>query len=202
VGGQGRSNVIRDERDSTKLETVMGKEWEKFLNFRCTCCGNCCREPIVLITDEDIRRIRKHTGQEPSEIAAFYPPSEIEWGLDNPGWIKINEDWRIMGLVRKEDGCQFLGEDDLCGIYDHRPVACRRYPFDVEFDEKEELSLLGINDSVECPYELDGRYDKREIKALVEWEDAEEQPYFKRVEAWNKKKQGGGPRKFFEHIDV
>ena len=33
-------------------------------------------------------------------------------------------------------------------------------------------------------------------------EDAEEQPYFKRVEAWNKKKQGGGPRKFFEHIDV
>ncbi len=180
----------------------MGQEWGKYLNFRCTCCGNCCREPIVLITDEDIRRIKKHTSQPVAEIADFYPPSEIEWGLDNPGWIKLDSGLHIMGLVRKEDGCQYLGEDDLCGIYEHRPVTCRRYPFDVEFGEDNELTLLGINDSVECPYELDGQNSKREIKALVEWEDAEEQPYFKLVDAWNKKKKPGGPSKFLEHLDV
>lgn len=181
---------------------MMGQDWEKYLNFRCTCCGNCCREPIVLITDEDIRRIQKHTSQPAAEIADFYPPSEIEWGLDNPGWIKLDSGLNIMGLVRKEDGCQYLGEDDLCGIYEHRPVTCRRYPFDVEFGEDNELTLLGINDSVECPYELDGQNSKREIKALVEWEDAEEQPYFKLVDAWNKKKKPGGPSKFLSHLDV
>lgn len=180
----------------------MGQKWEKYLNFRCTCCGNCCREPIVLITDADIRRIQEKTGQKAEEIAAFYPPSEIEWGLDNPGWIKFDSGWHIMGLVRKEDGCQYLGEDDLCGIYENRPVTCRRYPFDVEFDGDGELSLLGINDSVECPYELDGQNSKKAIKALVEWEDEEEQPYFKLVNRWNKKKKPGQPDQFLEHLNV
>ena len=181
----------------------MGQAWEKFLNFRCTCCGNCCREPIVLITDEDVRRVTAHTGKPADEIAAFYPPSEIEWGLDNPGWIKLDDGWHIMGLIRKEDGCQFLGEDALCGIYEHRPVACRRYPFDVEFDEDNELSLLGVNDSVECPYELDGNdYKKKEIKALVEWEDREEQPYFKQVDKWNKRKKKGNAAKFLAYLDL
>ena len=177
----------------------MGQDWEKYLNFRCTCCGNCCREPIVLITDEDIRRIQKLTQQPVSEIAAFYKPSEIEWGLDNPGWIKLDSGWNIMGLVRKEDGCQYLGEDDLCGIYENRPITCRRYPLDVEF-EGEELSLLGINGSVECPYELDGHNTKQAIKALVEWEDAEEQPYFKLVNVWNKKKNPGSSDLFLAHL--
>lgn len=180
----------------------MGEAWEKYLNFRCTCCGNCCREPIVLITDEDIRRIRAFTGQAPDEIADFYPPSEIEWGLDNPGWIKLDTGWHIMGLVRKEDGCQYLGEDDLCGIYEHRPVTCRRYPFDVEFDENDELSLLGINDSVECPYELDGKHTKKGIKALVEWEDREETPYFKLVTRWNKSKSPGNAAAFLAHLNL
>ena len=180
----------------------MGQEWQKNLNFRCTCCGNCCREPIVLITDEDIRRIQKQTGQKASEIAGFYSPSEIEWGLDNPGWIKLESGWNIMGLVRGEDGCQYLGEDDLCVIYEHRPVTCRRYPFDIEFDTKDDLSLLGINDSVECPYELDGQNLKENIMAVVEWEDAEEQPYFKLVNAWNKGKKPGSPGKFLSHLKV
>lgn len=180
----------------------MGKKWEKFLNFRCTCCGNCCREPIVLITDADIRRIQELTGQASSEIAAFYPPSEIEWGLENPGWIKLADGLHIMGLIRKKDGCQYLGEDDLCMIYENRPVTCRRYPFDVELVEDDGLSLLGVNDSVECPYELDGHYEKKDIENLVAWEEEEEQPYFKLVEAWNRKKRRGNEDKFLAHLKL
>jgi Fe-S-cluster containining protein len=155
-----------------------------------------------LITDEDIRRIQKLTGQPANEIADFYTPTDIEWGLENSGWIELDSGWHIMALIRKEDGCQYLGEDDLCEIYENRPVTCHRYPFDVEFDSDGELSLLGINGSVECPYELDGHYEKQKIKALVEWEDQEEQPYFKLVEAWNKKKKPGGPEKFLSHLNV
>ena len=35
----------------------MADDWEHLLNFRCTCCGQCCREPIVLLTDEDVKRV-------------------------------------------------------------------------------------------------------------------------------------------------
>ena len=96
-----------------------------------------------------------------------------------------------MGLRRTENGCQYLGEDDLCTIYDHRPVTCRRYPFDVEMDEQENIELLSISDSVECPYELDGYHALGEIKALCVWEEEEENPYFEKIEIWNKKKKTG-----------
>ena len=180
----------------------MGDDWEHLLNFRCTCCGQCCREPIVLVTDEDVKRVMKHTGQPASKVAAFYPPDEIEWSLDNRGWIQLNSGPSIMGLVRTEEGCQYLQEDDRCGIYEHRPVTCRRYPFDVEFDSNEELSLLSISPSVECPYELDGRNTRAQIKALVDWEDEEERPYFDLVDKWNAKSKRGGPARFFAHLGL
>ena len=181
----------------------MGKDWEHLLNFRCTCCGQCCREPIVLLTDEDVRRIMRHTGQPPEKIATFYPPDEIEWDLSNRGWIKLEEGDRIMGLIRSEEtGCQYLQEDDRCGIYEHRPVTCRRYPFDVEYDSNDELTLLSISDSVECPYELDGRNTPAQIKALVDWEDEEEQPYFALVDKWNAKSTPDGPSGFFAHLQL
>ena len=181
----------------------MADDWEHLLNFRCTCCGQCCREPIVLLTDDDVKRVMRHTGQPPKEIAAFYPPDEIDWDLSNQGWIQFSDGPRIMGLIRSdEEGCKYLQEDDRCGIYEHRPVTCRRYPFDVEYDHKENMTLLSISDSVECPYELDGRNTRAQIKALVDWEDEEEQPYFKLVDTWNAKPKPGSPAKFFAHLGL
>ena len=177
-------------------------EWKDLLSFRCTLCGNCCREPIVLITDEDIRRIMHRTNQEVGEIAAFYKPSEIEWSKSQPGWIKFESGKKIMGLRRTENGCQYLGEDDRCTIYEGRPVTCRRYPFDVEMDENEDIELLSISDSVECPYELDGYNALGEIRALCVWEEEEENPYFKKIESWNKKKGKGSKEDFFGHIGL
>lgn len=180
----------------------MGDNWKHLLNFRCTCCGDCCREPIVLLTDEDVRRVMKYTGQAAPEVASFYKPDEIDWGLENDGWVQFSSGPHIMGLIRSEDGCQYLQEDDRCGIYEHRPVTCRRYPFDVEFDENEELSLLSISDSVECPYELDGQNSPEQIVALCEWETEEEEPYFELVRSWNAKSKRGGPKRFFAHLGL
>ncbi|MCZ6632336.1 MAG: YkgJ family cysteine cluster protein [bacterium] len=176
----------------------MAQEWQNLLHFRCTCCGNCCREPIVLVTDEDIRRVIHRTGQKAAEVVDFYKPSEIAWGKDQPGWIQLKVGLRIMGLRRTEEGCQYLGEDDLCTIYEHRPVTCRRYPFDVEFGEKGEIQLLSISNSVECPYELDGYQTLGEIKALCTWEEEEENPYYEKIEAWNAQKKSGTKKKFLK----
>ena len=178
----------------------MAREWKHLLNFRCTCCGNCCREPIVLVTDTDIRRIIQHTGQTPADVVRFYKPKEIDWSKRNSGWIKFKSGRRIMGLRRNKNGCQYLGEDDLCTIYEHRPVTCRRYPFDVELDEEGDVEFLSISNSVECPYELDGNNTPGQIKALCKWEEEEETPYNENIKVWNRKQKLGGKKKFLKHL--
>ena len=178
----------------------MATAWKHLLRFRCTGCGNCCREPIALVTDEDIRRIVLHTGRDATDVVEFYSPGEIEWGVSNPGWIRLEDEHRIMGLSRNEDGCRFLGKDDLCTIYEFRPLTCRRYPFNVEFDAHGGIEFLSISDAVECPYELDGRNSLRQIKAVCDWEEKEEQCYYERVESWNRKEEAGGKREFLKFL--
>ncbi len=180
----------------------MAQEWKHLLKFRCTRCGNCCRDPIVLVTDEDVRRIVEGTDQAACDVVDFYKPSEIEWGEDQPGWIRLKSGQRIMGLRRTESGCQYLGGDDLCTIYDYRPVTCRRYPFDLEFDEEGDIELLSISQSTDCPYELDGYNPLGEIKAIAKWETWEEEPYYARLKAWNARKEMGGRKTFLKFIGL
>ncbi len=178
----------------------MATTWKRLLRFRCTRCGNCCREPVALVTDEDIRRIALNTGRTAGEIVDFYAQDEIDWNLSNPGWIRLGDEHRILGLRRNEGGCRFLGKDDLCSIYEFRPVTCRRYPFNVEFDTLGGIAYLDISDAVECPYELDGRNSPDQIRAVCDWEETEEQPYFERVESWNRKGKTGGETEFLRYL--
>ena len=178
----------------------MSQPWKHLLNFRCTRCGNCCRDPIVLVTDEDVRRIIEGTGQTAYGIVDFYKPSEIEWGEDQPGWIRLKTGRRIMGLRRTESGCQYLGDDDLCRIYNYRPVTCRRYPFDLEFDANGDIELLSISQSTDCPYELDSYTPLGEIKAIAKWEAWEEDPYYALLEAWNTRKKAGNKKTFLKFL--
>ena len=180
----------------------MGKEWKHLLRFRCTCCADCCREPIVLVTDEDVRRVMAHTGQKASEVLRFYKTDDIEWSPDKPEWIKLKSGLRIMGLRRASGGCQYLGEDDLCSIYEHRPVTCRRYPFDVELDEGGEVEFFSISKSVECPYELDGSTSLDQINAICRWEEEEETPYLTKVKDWNRRQKPGRKKAFLRHLGL
>jgi Fe-S-cluster containining protein len=58
---------------------------------------------------------------EPSEYARFGPFS-IELAVDN-GAFRVSE--RV--IPYREGRCLFLGEGDLCTIYDDRPQSCRRF---------------------------------------------------------------------------
>ena len=83
-------------------------------NFECKKCGECCR-PIVLLTEEDIVRI-KLLGLREEEFVAIDPIGE--------------ETHKV--LKQKNNVCMFLkryGENFICNIHQHRPEICRQYPF-------------------------------------------------------------------------
>lgn len=76
-------------------------------------CGKCCYETEMLLSDEDVKRI---------EELGF---SREEFSIVVGGIRKL----------RNVDGRCFFLKNNMCSIYDHRPIGCRLYP--AVFDGKE-----------------------------------------------------------------
>ncbi len=74
----------------------------------CTTCGNCCREVMAVLDQEDIETFARGLGILPSELTEKY--------IDN------QDD----GLAFQTP-CPFL-EGNLCGNYESRPKGCKSYP--------------------------------------------------------------------------
>jgi Fe-S-cluster containining protein len=130
------------------------------------------------------------TGRPAAEIVEFYDSTEITTSQRDRGWIEMRAGRRIMGLRKKRGGCQFLKEDQ-CTIYEHRPVTCRRYPFNLVLDEQGKIQELSIHRAVKCLYELDGRQSRRELKQTSDWEDRQDATYYGLVKEWNRSKARG-----------
>ena len=81
----------------------------------CTQCANCCRTLDVYLEPEDLNRLGR----------AFHV------GLDEIRTRFVDDDvLPESGAVGKLKGkpCQFL-DGKRCSVYEHRPQACRDYPF-------------------------------------------------------------------------
>ncbi|HEY3667542.1 MAG TPA: hypothetical protein VGL19_16165, partial [Polyangiaceae bacterium] len=48
------------------------------LRFRCTACGNCCRDLRVPLTSADLRRLVDETGQAARTIVAWLEPEAVD----------------------------------------------------------------------------------------------------------------------------
>ncbi len=92
---------------------------EKMPGFACTLCGECCRNRVIVLYEEDVRRL------EGAGYRDFYEPTtDLERELTGAPYK----------MKMKEDGsCIFL-EGNRCVAYEHRPDTCRRYPFIVGDD--------------------------------------------------------------------
>lgn len=91
--------------------------------FKCTFCGECCR-PLVKVSEKDILKIE-------------------ELGIDGNDFLDYDPlDKKAKSVLKQKNNvCFFLkrrGEKYYCGIYDHRPDNCRRYPF-----YKKEVKIYG-----------------------------------------------------------
>lgn len=138
----------------------------KTVRFRCHSCLHCCTDLVVLPTPFDVIRIVKGTGLEPEAFLEFVAPDEIqEVDDDDPTWLECGEkpgdDRYLMALKRDPKlGCTFLDRRSRrCGIYDHRPVICRLFPFKLQETRDGQFKGFTLHQDVCCPRHQDGVVD-------------------------------------------
>lgn len=155
------------------------------LRFNCTGCGNCCREPLLPITDRDLRRLVLHTKRRPLELVRWIDAKHIDLDDEPEAFVRLRAGKRVMTLRQGRAGCIFLGADQRCKIYSARPLGCRVFPFDSKFDRNGKIRRLELIQATDCPYDLTGRHLVTEIRRQqLEFLD-EVDAYQAKIQAFN-----------------
>jgi uncharacterized protein len=92
-------------------ETFHAAHQEVFENTDCLTCANCCKTTSPIFYQRDIDRAARALRLKPGVFIEKY--------------LRIDED---QDHVLRVAPCPFLGHDNFCSIYEHRPQACREYP--------------------------------------------------------------------------
>ena len=93
------------------------------MKLDCQACGACCLDNEVVLEREDLRRFRR---------GGVQPVTRRKGG-------------QLMLRVLESGKCAHLGPKNKCGIYTHRPNACRYFPPASEcclFAREEELGIF------------------------------------------------------------
>lgn len=124
--------------------------WEK---IDCLECANCCKTMTPTYSREDIRRISAHFGMKPKEFKEKWLYKDDESG-----------DW-----MNTTTPCQFLDKNNMCTIYEIRPLDCAEFPHHTKdpFDEYNDTYIQNVH---RCPatFELVDRLRKR-VEKEYEW---------------------------------
>ncbi|MBM4361707.1 MAG: YkgJ family cysteine cluster protein [Deltaproteobacteria bacterium] len=159
---------------------------ERFLRFRCTGCGNCCREPLLPLTDGDVRRIMARTGDRATDLVRWVDRDGIELDDEPEAFVELRQGRRAMVLRHERGACRYLGPDSRCTIYEARPLGCRVYPFDPTFGRDGKLRRLRVVQATDCPYGLDGKNSVRDIREGDDAYQAAHHRYNERIAEWNR----------------
>lgn len=106
---------------------------EIFGKIDCLNCANCCTTTGPLFTQKDIERLSNLFRMKPSQFIDKY--------------LRIDEE---NDYVLQSVPCPFLGSDNYCSVYEHRPKACREYP---HTDRKKfyQINPLTLKNTLICP---------------------------------------------------
>ncbi len=106
---------------------------EVFEDIDCLECANCCKTTSPIFQSTDIDRLAKAFKMKvPAFIDAYLLQDE-----DND-------------YVLKSSPCPFLGSDNKCLVYEHRPKACREYPH-TDRKRMHQITMLTYRNSLICP---------------------------------------------------
>jgi len=116
------------------LDTVVADlHDEAFSHIDCLECANCCKTTSPIFYEKDVERLAKHFRIKPSQFIEKY--------------LHVDED---KDYVLNVAPCPFLGSDNYCSVYEHRPNACREYPHTKRKRFYQVLDLALKNASI-CP---------------------------------------------------
>ena len=126
-------NQLKREKPR-KLDSIMQEaHGNAFSCINCLECANCCTTTGPILTDTDIKRVAKHLRMKEVDFVAKYV-------------VEDEDDDQVFNALP----CPFLGADNYCSIYDHRPKACRDYPHTDRVKQHQLLDLHMQNESI-CP---------------------------------------------------
>ena len=158
------------------------------LRFRCTGCGNCCRNLRVAVTALDVRRLAAATGKAASTLVEWLAPDAVDMSGEPESFVELSEGRRLMVLAQHDGACALLDRDESCRAYAARPRDCRAYPFDFEppprqGSSKRRLALLPLEG---CEFAEDGDNDADELEAHDRLRFEELARYQAHVARWNR----------------
>jgi hypothetical protein len=139
---------------------------KELLRFRCTGCGNCCKEPLLPLTAGDVRRISEHTGDKPKDFIRWVDRHGIEMDDEPEGFVMLRQGKRVMVLRHEGGGCTYLGDDNRCTI-------CK-------------LRRLKLIQAADCLYELDGKNNVKEMRELDARTQEASDDWHDKIAEWNK----------------
>jgi Fe-S-cluster containining protein len=122
-----RFRYFLDKADKNSvLKKLPSLNDEAFEKIDCTKCAACCKNYSPRFKTPDVKRISKHLRLKESEFIDSY--------------LNVDADG---DFVVKSTPCPFLGDDNLCSIYEVRPSDCVRFPYTAEdvLIKKQKLTL-------------------------------------------------------------
>lgn len=105
----------------------------EFTKINCLECANCCKTISPSVFDSDVRRMAAACKMKTSDFIDRY----LRPDQDND-------------YIFNTTPCPFLGEDNMCIIYEARPRACREYPHTDRKRMHQILEISAMNTKV-CP---------------------------------------------------
>lgn len=168
---------------------------ERFFKFRCTGCGNCCKDPLLPLTDQDVARISERTGDDAHQFVRWVDRMGIDMDDEPEAFVRLRQGKRVMIMRQGKGGCHYLGADDRCSIYASRPLGCRIFPFDPSYTKDGKLRRLKLIQATDCQYELDGDNEPGSVQQMHKRHETATLRYQARIVEWNqeqarRKRQG------------
>ncbi|MFZ1529661.1 MAG: YkgJ family cysteine cluster protein [Ferruginibacter sp.] len=115
------------------IRQLPGLHEEAFSHIDCLDCAACCKNYSPRFKVPDIKRVAKHLKMKEGQFIEKYLL------LDSDGDYVVNQ-----------KPCPFLGADNYCSIYEHRPSDCSRFPYTDE-DVLLKRPKLTEKNSTFCP---------------------------------------------------
>lgn len=110
------------------------------IRFACNGCGICCKGRLIPLTLYEARQWLKRGHEVAILIEAF---DELNWSSTHQEFAHAkgravevtcgDASIQVIAVFAGNalNGCQNLGDNNLCGIYDERPLVCRIYPAEI-----------------------------------------------------------------------